>query len=74
METTAGGIALSKGLRARIEDCHTQIWLVPTGESPFAMTGYYGNPVFDDSFKATFRRRYEKRKSFTYFDVWACRR
>lgn len=74
METSAGGIALSKGVRTRIEGCHTEIWLVPAGESPFEMTGYYGNPVFDDSFKATFRRRYEKRKSFTYFDVWACRR
>ncbi len=73
METSASGMVLSKGVRTRIEDCHTQIWLVPTGEAPFAMTGYYGNPVFDDSFKATFRRRYEKRKSLTYFDVWACR-
>ena len=74
METTASGIALPKGVRTRIEGCHTQIWLVPTGESPFEMTGYYGNPVFDDFFKATFRRRYQKRKSFAYFDVWACRR
>ncbi len=73
METTASGVALSDAVRTRIEGCHTQIWLVPTGESPFKMTGYYGNPVFDDSFKATFRRRYEKRKSFAYFDVWACR-
>jgi hypothetical protein len=73
IETSASGIALSKGVRTRIEGCHTQIWLVPTGESPFEMTGYYGNPVFDDSFKATFRRSYKKRKSFTYFDVWACR-
>ncbi|MDA1089359.1 MAG: hypothetical protein O3A85_03480 [Proteobacteria bacterium] len=74
IETSASGFALSKGVRTRIEECHTQIWLVPTGEAPFAMTGYYGNPVFDDSFKATFHRRYEKRKSFTYFDAWACRR
>lgn len=74
METSASGIALSKGVRTRIEECHTQIWLVPTGESPFELTGYYGNPVFDDSFIAAFHRRYEKRRSFTYFDVWACRR
>jgi hypothetical protein len=73
METSASGIALSRGVRNRIEGCHTQIWLVPTGEAPFELTGYYGNPVFDESFKASFRRRYEKRKSFTYFDVWTCR-
>jgi len=74
IETSASGIALSKGVKARLENCHTQIWLVPTGESPFELTGYYGNHVFDDSFKAVFRSRYEKRESFTFFDVWACQR
>lgn len=74
METSFLGIPLSEAAIDRIENCHTYAWLVPKGEKPFSMIGYYGNPVFDDSFIATFRRRYEKRKSFTYFDVWACRR
>jgi len=73
IEASARDIPISKGVRARIKECHTQIWLIPADESPFALKGYYGNPVFDNSFKNDFHRQFEKRKSFTYFDIWVCR-
>jgi hypothetical protein len=47
--------------------------LVPKGELPFALIGYYGNRVFDDTFRNTFLGNYEKRKRFTYFDAWVCK-
>jgi hypothetical protein len=72
IETSAIGVPLPEGTITRIKDCHTQIWLVPAGEAPFAMTGYYRNPVFDERFRAAFRANYEKRKEFRYFDAWAC--
>jgi len=73
IETSANGAPLPEGAITRINDCHTRNWLVPAGEVPFAMTGYYGNPVFDARFRAAFQANYEKRKGFRYFDVWACR-
>jgi len=74
METTASGVALSKAVRTSIENCHTQVWVVPAGEFPFAMTGYYGNPVFDERFKDAFRGSYAKHRRFRYFDTWMCGR
>jgi hypothetical protein len=47
--------------------------LIPKGERPFAMVGYYGNPVFEPAFIDAFMSRYAKEKSFEYFDVWTCR-
>jgi hypothetical protein len=74
LEISANGVPLPEATITRINDCHTQIWLVPAGESPFAMTGYYGNPVFDERFRAAIGANYEKRKEFRYFDAWACAR
>ncbi len=74
IETSKLGIKLPKEAVTRLENCYTDIWLVPAGERPFEMIGYYGNPVFDPSFRAAFIGHYKKLKSFNYFDVWACKR
>jgi len=67
-------IAFPDSTLALIRGCSTDLWLIPKGERPFAMIGYYGNPVFEASFIAAFLASYAKDKSFEYFDVWACKR
>ncbi|MFQ5766097.1 MAG: hypothetical protein ACE5GT_14350, partial [Rhodospirillales bacterium] len=74
VELSKLGVPLSEAAMRRIETCHTEIWLVPRGERPFTMIGYYGNPVFGERFKGAFHRHYEKLRSFQYFDAWACKR
>ena len=67
-------IAFPDSTLALIRGCSTDLWLIPKGERPFTMIGYYGNPVFEASFIAAFLASYAKDKSFEYFDVWACKR
>ena len=74
IETSKLGIPLPQETLDRIDDCHTDAWLIPTGEKPFSMIGYYGNPVFGDSFRSAFHRGYALQKRFQFFDVWMCRR
>jgi hypothetical protein len=73
-ETVAMGIPLPRETVERVRACRTDLWLVPKGERPFAMTGYYATRVFDEEFRAAFVQAYEKAASFEVFDVWACRR
>ncbi len=74
IETSKLGIPLPQGTLDRIENCHTDAWLIPTGEKPFSMIGYYRNPVFGDSFRSAFHRVYTLQKRFQFFDVWTCRK
>jgi len=59
---------------AMIRGCSTERRLIPKGERPFALVGYYGNPVFNPAFVDAFEASYGKAKSSTFFDVWACKR
>lgn len=74
METTHMGIRLTNDTLAMIRGCSTDMWLIPKGERPFAMIGYYGSPAIDQGFVDAFLRSYAKVKSFEFFDVWACAR
>ncbi len=59
---------------AHVAECKTDLWLVPKGETPFAMPSYYpGVPAYWPEFRTAFEKAYEKRESRVYFDVWACR-
>ena len=72
MELTTWGVPVSDDLLSMLRGCNTDIWLVPRGEKPFAMTGYYGTPIIDPAFSDTFNARYAKAKSLQYFDIWKC--
>jgi hypothetical protein len=72
MELTMWGVPVSDDLLSMLRGCNTDIWLVPGGEKPFAMTGYYGTPTVDPAFSVTFNAGYTKAKSFKFFDVWIC--
>ncbi len=74
MEAHYAGLPLPPGKHARIRDCKTELWLIPKGERPFAMNGYYGGKAFWPEYTATFRARYEKRATYRFFDLWGCDR
>ncbi|MBI5163751.1 MAG: glycosyltransferase family 39 protein [Magnetospirillum sp.] len=73
MEQTKLGIALPAEVIRRIATCHTELWLVPKGEEPFSLFGYYFQYVYPPEFRRTFAATHAKVDSRRYFDVWACR-
>lgn len=47
------------------------LWLVPKGDSPFTLNGYFPDrPIFDRPFRDTFAAHYRKVGSSAYFDLW----
>jgi len=73
-ETSHLKIPLSPSTLVMIRSCRTKSWLIPKGEAPFAMIGYYGNRAFSNNFREAFLESYEKRNSSTYFDIWVCKK
>lgn len=58
----------------RIAECITDIWLIPTGEQPFAMYSYFDNqPAFWAELRDAFESRYQRTETGPYFDIWTCR-
>ncbi|MBO6520599.1 MAG: glycosyltransferase family 39 protein [Rhodospirillales bacterium] len=74
IETSFLGIPLSDPLVATIAACETDIWLVPEGEVPLSLNGYYGNTVVAGNFRDAFMTAYAKVGSTAHFDLWACRK
>jgi hypothetical protein len=68
------GIPFPDATLAMIRGCSTELWLIPKGERPFAIVGYYGNPTFEPAFIDAFLGSYAEAKSLEFFDVWACKR
>ncbi|HKW52512.1 MAG TPA: hypothetical protein VJO12_02390 [Stellaceae bacterium] len=57
-----------------LRDCRIERWLVPKGERPFALAGYYNDhPLFDEDFRRTFTDNYRLVDSSKNFDIWQCR-
>jgi hypothetical protein len=73
MELTMLKVPLPDDLLSLLRGCSTDIWLVPKGEPPFTMPGYYGPPTLDRTFSQTFKVSYAKATSYKFFDVWACK-
>ncbi|MEE9318459.1 MAG: hypothetical protein V3U48_09245 [Rhodospirillales bacterium] len=72
MEMTMMKIPLNDDLLSLLRGCSTDLWLIPKGEKPFAMTGYYGTPTVGQAFIDTFNASYAKAESLDHFDIWAC--
>lgn len=73
METSKIGIPLPDALIQDLEDCTTNIWLIPIGETPFDIVGYYGNKVVDERFRAIFLQNYAPFGQSRFFEIWKCR-
>ncbi|MBV8906236.1 MAG: hypothetical protein JOZ22_21575 [Acidobacteriia bacterium] len=70
-----GGVGIPDATVRYIEDCQTQIWLIPKRQSPFTATNpYYSSyhPAFDERFRRAFLAHYNKIDSGELFDVWSC--
>jgi hypothetical protein len=74
METNKWKIPLPKKTLSILRDCKTDVWLIPVGEPPFTMIGYYGELALAPTFTNAFTAGYGKVKSYKYFDVWACKK
>jgi len=74
VETSMLKIPLSDKTIDHIRRCSTDIYLIPKGEKPFTMTGYYGTVMFGQAFRDAFNTAYEKKIRFRNFDAWMCRK
>lgn len=75
MELDYVGVDGSARWVAYLRDCRVARWLVPKGERPFALAGYYDDdhPLFDDDFRRAFAGNYRLVDSSKNFDIWQCR-
>jgi hypothetical protein len=73
MEMTRLKLPMPAETIARIRNCHTRLWLIPKGETPFKLIGYYNQIVVGDDFREAFMAAYERAESRAVYDVWRCR-
>ncbi len=53
--------------------CRVARWLIPKGEEPFALVGFYHEgPVFGIAFRQAFLEDYTITQTTKDFDVWSC--
>jgi len=73
-ELQFGGKSLPVATRRLLEQCHTEMWLIPKGEQPFAAHNGYNMevPVFDSAFRRAFVDHYHHIESRQFFEVWGC--
>jgi hypothetical protein len=64
-----------------LQQCKTQIWLIPKGDPPFDLVNVFSlidprvfpdRRMFSDEFRRIFFLRYRKQSSSKYFDIWEC--
>ena len=77
----SGVVPLPASTLEYMQQCKTQIWLIPKGDAPFSMLNVYSlmdshlfpqRPVFSDEFRQIFFQQYRKQPSTKYFDIWEC--
>jgi len=77
----SGVVAIPDSTLEYLQQCRTQIWLIPKGDAPFSMINVYSlmdshlfpeRPVFSDEFRRIFFQQYRKQPPTKYFDVWEC--
>jgi hypothetical protein len=74
MELDYVGVDGSRRWVPYLRDCRIERWLVPKGERPFALAGYYDDhPLFDEGFRRAFADNYRLVDSSKNFDIWQCR-
>jgi hypothetical protein len=72
MELTKLGVPMPAETLRRLAACETRLWLIPAGEAPFALNGYYGQMIFDSAFRDTFLAHHDRMQTLGHFDVWRC--
>jgi hypothetical protein len=75
MELQKTGVDGSRRWIVYMSDCRVKRWLLPRGETPFAVSSYFYNdstPLFDDAFREAFAANYREVASSAHFTVWEC--
>ncbi|MDO8607453.1 MAG: glycosyltransferase family 39 protein [Phaeospirillum sp.] len=72
MEMTKLGVAMPAETIRRMAACETRLWLIPHGEAPFSLIGYYNQTIYNDAFRQAFADHHRLDSSGTYFDLWRC--
>jgi hypothetical protein len=76
------GLSIPAGTLQYLQNCKTQIWLIPKNESPFSIVNVYSlmaprlfpaRHLFSEEFRQIFFLRYQKQGSSRYFDIWECK-
>lgn len=59
-----------------LDQCRIRRWLLPIGETPFALKNFYygGGALFDDAFRQAFFDNYRRIGDTRHFEVWDCAR
>ena len=57
METNKWNIPLPEETLSMLRHCKTDLWLIPVGEQPFTMIGYYGELAPGSGIRRCFQRR-----------------
>lgn len=61
--------------RGILEECLIELWLIPKGESPFAMKAWTTREVmYPRWFTDLFNSRYERVGASDYYDLWRCKK
>lgn len=76
MELVENGINGSRRWVPLLDECRVGRWLMPRGETPFAVRTYLyddDRALFDDAFRAAFLANYRPVADALRFTVWKCR-
>lgn len=75
MELVVNGIDGSRRWVPLLEGCLVGRWLMPRGETPFAVRAYFyhdDRPLFGDAFRAAFVANYHPVAEARHFTIWEC--
>lgn len=72
MEMVKLGIAMPAETLRRVAACETRLWLIPHGEAPFSLVGYYNQTIYDETFRRIFTAHHHLEAGGAYFDLWRC--
>lgn len=72
MDMQKEGLEISAKTREALRQGLIQVWLIPAGDEPFSVRSFYTTklPLFDASFRSTFRDHYSRRYRTKHYDVW----
>jgi hypothetical protein len=76
------GLEIPHNTLEYLQQCKTQIWLIPKGDAPFSLVNVFSlidpqifpdHPLFSSEFRLAFFQQYRKQGASKYFDIWECR-
>jgi hypothetical protein len=75
------GLEIPHSTLEYLQQCKTQIWLIPKGDAPFSLVNVFSlidpqifpdHSLFSSEFRLAFFQQYRKQGASKYFDIWEC--